>query len=92
MGKLANCPFCGGVATTRATGDYHEPDYVVECDKCNVGFRSSSGRGRAADKWNRRAPNADLKAMKNELCQLCGKYREAHNGACDGCKWHKWED
>ena len=28
-----------------------------------------------------------LAAMRNELCYLCGKYREAHNGACDGCRW-----
>ena len=25
----------------------------------------------------------------NELCQKCGRYREAHNGACNGCKWRK---
>ena len=24
---------------------------------------------------------------KNELCCKCGKYRDAHNGACDGCRW-----
>ena len=30
-----------------------------------------------------------LAAMRNELCYLCGKYREAHNGACDGCRWRK---
>ena len=28
-----------------------------------------------------------LAAMRNELCYMCGKYREAHNGACDGCRW-----
>ena len=28
-------------------------------------------------------------AMRNELCFKCGKYREAHNGACDGCRWEK---
>ena len=28
-----------------------------------------------------------LHAMKNELCQYCGKYKKAHEGACDGCKW-----
>ena len=28
-----------------------------------------------------------LHAMKNELCQYCGKYKQAHEGACDGCKW-----
>ena len=25
--------------------------------------------------------------LRNELCFKCGKYREAHNGACDGCRW-----
>lgn len=30
---------------------------------------------------------ADCKALKNELCQYCGKYEQAHEGACDGCKW-----
>ena len=29
----------------------------------------------------------ELAAMRNELCYLCGKYRDAHNGACDGCRW-----
>lgn len=29
----------------------------------------------------------ELAAMRNELCYLCGKYREEHNGACDGCRW-----
>ena len=29
----------------------------------------------------------ELAAMRNELCLKCGKYREAHNGACDGCRW-----
>ena len=24
---------------------------------------------------------------RNELCLSCRKYREAHKGACDGCKW-----
>ena len=31
----------------------------------------------------------ELDAMRNELCYLCGKYRDAHNGACDGCRWEK---
>lgn len=30
---------------------------------------------------------ADRKAIINELCQYCGKYKQAHEGACDGCKW-----
>ena len=24
---------------------------------------------------------------RNELCQKCGRYHEAHNGACNGCRW-----
>ena len=30
---------------------------------------------------------SELHAMKNELCQYCGKYKKAHEGACDGCRW-----
>ena len=26
---------------------------------------------------------------RNELCIKCGRYHEAHNGACDGCRWKK---
>ena len=30
---------------------------------------------------------ADRKSLINELCQYCGKYKQAHEGACDGCRW-----
>ena len=30
---------------------------------------------------------SDLKDCVNELCLKCGSYREAHLGACDGCRW-----
>lgn len=26
-------------------------------------------------------------AARNELCLKCGRYHDAHNGACDGCRW-----
>lgn len=32
---------------------------------------------------------ADRKALINELCQYCEKYKHAHEGACDGCKWRE---
>lgn len=32
---------------------------------------------------------ADRKELINELCQLCGKYKQAHEGACDGCRWRE---
>ena len=31
----------------------------------------------------------ELHAMKNELCQYCGEYKHAHEGACDGCRWRE---
>ena len=30
---------------------------------------------------------SDLKDCVNELCFCCGKYKKAHEGACDGCRW-----
>ena len=32
---------------------------------------------------------ADRKDLINELCKYCGKYKQAHEGACDGCKWRE---
>ena len=32
---------------------------------------------------------SELRDMKNELCQYCGKYKQAHEGACDGCRWRE---
>jgi len=29
---------------------------------------------------------------RNELCQRCGRYKEAHKGACDGCRWKENSD
>lgn len=37
----------------------------------------------------------ELKDCRNELCLRCGNYREAHNGACDGCRYRhggEWEE
>lgn len=32
---------------------------------------------------------SDLRDCVNELCLQCGQYKEAHNGACDNCRWLK---
>lgn len=29
----------------------------------------------------------NLMVCRNELCLRCGDYRNAHKGACDGCRW-----
>lgn len=31
----------------------------------------------------------ELHTIKNELCQYCGKYKQAHEGTCDGCRWRE---
>lgn len=35
---------------------------------------------------NNKVKNA-VETIRNELCLKCEKYKEAHNGACDGCRW-----
>ena len=30
---------------------------------------------------------SELRTCRNELCLRCGKCKEAHKGACDGCRW-----
>ena len=35
---------------------------------------------------------SDYKDCVNELCYQCGKYREQHLGACDGCRWKEVKD
>ena len=34
----------------------------------------------------------DLKDCRNELCLYCGKYKERHLSACDGCRWREDND
>ena len=29
----------------------------------------------------------EVKRCRNELCLRCGDYQNAHNGACDGCRF-----
>ena len=33
------------------------------------------------------ASQQETRAARNELCLKCGRYHEAHKGACDGCRW-----
>ncbi len=37
----------------------------------------------------------ELRSCRNELCYRCGAYTEAHEGACDHCRYRsggKWEE
>lgn len=31
----------------------------------------------------------DYNTLKNEFCYQCGKYKNEHLGACDGCRYHE---
>lgn len=33
-----------------------------------------------------------LEDCRNELCLMCGKYKEKHLGKCDGCRWKEGYD
>lgn len=34
---------------------------------------------------------SDIKDLRNELCIACGNFKQAHLGACDGCRWRHGE-
>lgn len=31
---------------------------------------------------------SELADCRNELCLLCGQYKQRHLGACEGCRWN----
>lgn len=49
----------------------------------------SDGLAQFAKAVAEKEEQSELHAMKNELCQHCGKYKNAHEGACDGCRWRE---
>jgi len=30
---------------------------------------------------------SDIADLRNFACQLCGRYKTAHEGSCDNCRW-----
>ena len=32
---------------------------------------------------------SDIADLRNELCLKCGRFKLAHEGACDGCRFRK---
>lgn len=51
--------------------------------------KMSEGLAQFAKAVAEKEEQSELHAMKNELCQYCGKYKQAHEGACDGCRWRE---
>ena len=60
---------------------------LTECAECTWDYIDRLRIALASACKERDELKKELAAMRNELCYLCGKYRDAHNGACDGCRW-----
>ena len=60
---------------------------LTECAECTWDYIDRLRMSLASACKERDELKRELASMRNELCYLCGKYREAHNGACDGCRW-----
>ena len=62
---------------------------LTECAECTWDYIDRIRMALASACKERDELKKELDSMRNELCYMCGKYREAHNGACDGCRWKK---
>ena len=62
---------------------------LMERPECCWGYIDELRMALASACKERDEARKELNEAKNELCCKCGKYREAHNGACDGCRWEK---
>ena len=60
---------------------------LTECAECTWDYIDRLRMALASACKERDELKKELQAMRNELCCKCGKYREEHNGACDGCRW-----
>ena len=60
---------------------------LTECAECTWDYIDRMRMALAAACKERDESRKKLHEAENELCCKCGKYREAHNGACDGCRW-----
>ena len=60
---------------------------LTECAECTWDYIDKLRMALAAACKERDEARKELAAMRNELRFKCGNYREAHNGACDGCRW-----
>ena len=62
---------------------------LTECAECTWDYIDRLRMALAAACKERDELKKERADMRNELCCKCGNYREAHNGACDGCRWKK---
>lgn len=62
---------------------------LTECAECTWDYIDRLRMALSAACKERDEMKKELHEAKNEMCFKCGNYREAHNGACDGCRWEK---
>ena len=60
---------------------------LTECAECTWDYIDRLRMALASACKERDELKKELADMRNELCCKCGNYREAHNGACNGCRW-----
>ena len=65
---------------------------LTECAECTWDYIDRLRMALSAACKERDEARKELHEAKNELCCKCGNYREAHNGACDGCRWNGVSD
>ena len=62
---------------------------LMEHPECCWGYIDELRMALASACKERDEARKELHEAMNELCCKCGNYREAHNGACNGCRWKK---
>ena len=60
---------------------------LTECAECTWDYIDRLRMALASTCKERDELKKELDAMRNELCCKCGNYKQAHNGACNGCRW-----
>ena len=60
---------------------------LTECAECTWDYIDRLRMALATACKERDELKKQLHEAKNELCCKCGNYKQAHNGACDGCRW-----
>ena len=60
---------------------------LTECAECTWDYINRLRMALASACKERDESRKELHAMRNELCCKCGNYKQANNGACDGCRW-----
>ena len=62
---------------------------LTECAECTWDYIDRLRMAMAGACRERDELKKELDAMRNEMCCKCGNYKQANNGAWNGCRWKK---